>query len=99
MIDLGLGEPDFPTPPHVAEAAHAAALRGETLYTAAAGTPTLRAAVAEKFRRENGLDHGPDEIVVANGAKQIIFNALLATLNEATRRSCPRPISSATPRW
>ena len=42
VIDLGLGEPDFPTPPHVAEAAHAAALRGETLYTAAAGTPALR---------------------------------------------------------
>ena len=82
VIDLGLGEPDFPTPPHVADAAHRAASAGETLYTPAAGTPALRAAVAEKFRRENGLDLSPDEIVVANGAKQIIFNALMATLNE-----------------
>jgi aspartate aminotransferase len=91
VIDLGLGEPDFPTPAHVAEAAHAAALRGETLYTAAAGTPALRAAVAEKFRRENGLDYGPDDIVVANGAKQIIFNALMATLNEGDEAILPAP--------
>src|SRR5690606_9168342 len=82
VIDLGLGEPDFPTPAHVAQAAHKAALAGETLYTASAGTPALRKAVAEKFRRENGLDYGPDDIVVANGAKQIIFNALMATLND-----------------
>ncbi|MDR0809275.1 MAG: pyridoxal phosphate-dependent aminotransferase [Gemmobacter sp.] len=91
VIDLGLGEPDFPTPTHVAEAAHAAAARGETLYTAAAGTPALRAAVAEKFRRENGLDYGPDDIVVANGAKQIIFNALMATLNEGDEAILPTP--------
>lgn len=91
VIDLGLGEPDFPTPPHIAEAAHAAALRGETLYTAAAGTPALRTAVAEKFRRENGLDYGPDEITVANGAKQIIFNALMATLNEGDEAILPAP--------
>ena len=91
VIDLGLGEPDFPTPPHVAEAAHAAALRGETLYTAAAGTQALRAAVAEKFRRENGLDYGPDDIVVANGAKQIIFNALMATLNDGDEVITPAP--------
>lgn len=91
VIDLGLGEPDFPTPAHVAEAAHAAALRGETLYTASAGTPALRAAVAEKFRRENGLDYGPDDIVVANGAKQIIFNALMATLNDGDEAILPAP--------
>ena len=91
VIDLGLGEPDFPTPPHVAEAAHKAALAGETLYTAAAGTPALRAAVAEKFRRENGLDYGPDDIVVANGAKQIIFNALMATLNDGDEVITPAP--------
>ncbi|MEZ5797641.1 MAG: pyridoxal phosphate-dependent aminotransferase [Paracoccaceae bacterium] len=91
VIDLGLGEPDFPTPPHVAEAAHRAALAGETLYTAAAGTPALRAAVAEKFRRENGLDFAADEIVVANGAKQIIFNALMATVNEGDEAILPAP--------
>lgn len=91
VIDLGLGEPDFPTPPHIAEAAYRAALAGETLYTAAAGTPALRAAVADKFRRENGLDYGPDDIVVANGAKQIIFNALMATLNGGDEVITPAP--------
>ena len=91
VIDLGLGEPDFPTPPHVAEAAHAAALRGETLYTPAAGTAPLRAAIAEKFRRENGLDYTAEEITVANGAKQIIFNALMATLNDGDEAILPAP--------
>ncbi|MFT3688601.1 pyridoxal phosphate-dependent aminotransferase [Paenirhodobacter sp.] len=91
VIDLGLGEPDFPTPAHVAEAAHRAALAGETLYTAAGGTPALRQAVAEKFRRENGLDYGPEDIVVANGAKQIIFNALMATLNDGDEAILPAP--------
>lgn len=91
VIDLGLGEPDFPTPVHVAEAAHKAALAGETLYTPAAGTLALRRAVAEKFRRENGLDYGPDDIVVANGAKQIIFNALMATLNDGDEAILPAP--------
>ena len=91
VIDLGLGEPDFPTPAHVAEAAHRAALAGETLYTPAAGTLALRRAVAEKFRRENGLDYGPDDIVVANGAKQIIFNALMATLDEGDEAILPAP--------
>lgn len=91
VIDLGLGEPDFPTPPHIADAAHAAAMRGDTLYTAAAGTLALREAVAAKFRRENGLDHAPDEVTVANGAKQIIFNALMATLDEGDEAILPAP--------
>jgi aspartate aminotransferase len=91
VIDLGLGEPDFPTPAHIAEAAYKAALAGETLYTPAAGTLALRRAVADKFRRENGLDYGPDDIVVANGAKQIIFNALMATLNGGDEAILPAP--------
>lgn len=91
VIDLGLGEPDFPTPTHIIDAAHQAALDGDTHYTAASGTPGLRAAVAEKFRRENGLDYGPDDIVVANGAKQIIFNALMATLNAGDEVILPAP--------
>lgn len=91
VIDLGLGEPDFPTPAHIVEAAFKAAAAGETLYTASAGTPTLRAAIAEKFKRENGLDYLPDEITVANGAKQIIFNALLATLNPGDEAILPTP--------
>ena len=91
VIDLGLGEPDFPTPPHIADAAHAAALRGETLYTPAAGTTALREAIAEKFRRENGLACHADDVTVANGAKQIIFNALMATLNDGDEAILPAP--------
>lgn len=91
VIDLGLGEPDFPTPAHVASAAYDAALAGQTLYTASAGTAELRQAVADKFRRENGLDYGPADIVVANGAKQIIFNALMATLDDGDEAILPAP--------
>ena len=91
VIDLGLGEPDFPTPAHIIEAAYAAARSGQTLYTAAAGTPEVREAVAGKFRRENGLDYSADDIVVANGAKQIIFNALMATLEDGDEAILPAP--------
>lgn len=91
VIDLGLGEPDFPTPVHIIEAAHKAALAGETLYTAAPGTPVLRAAIAAKFARENGLSHSADEVTVANGAKQIIFNALMATLDPGDEAILPSP--------
>ncbi|QDC00845.1 pyridoxal phosphate-dependent aminotransferase [Mesorhizobium sp. 8] len=91
VIDLGLGEPDFPTPAHVIEATYKAALAGETLYTAAAGTPALRKAVAEKFARENDLTYGPEDIVVANGAKQVIFNALMATLDAGDEAILPAP--------
>ena len=91
VIDLGLGEPDFPTPRHIIDAAHAAALEGQTLYTAAAGTPRLVAAIIGKFERENGLNYAPDEIIVANGAKQIIFNALMATVNEGDEVILPAP--------
>ncbi|NBE06789.1 pyridoxal phosphate-dependent aminotransferase [Paragemmobacter ruber] len=91
VIDLGLGEPDFPTPAHIADAAHKAALAGETLYTPAAGTQALRAAIADKFRRENGLSCTADDVVVANGAKQIIFNALMATLDAGDEAILPAP--------
>ncbi|WP_136620124.1 MULTISPECIES: pyridoxal phosphate-dependent aminotransferase [Mesorhizobium] len=91
VIDLGLGEPDFPTPAHITEAAYAAAKAGQTLYTAAAGSPEVREAVAGKFRRENGLDYTADDIVVANGAKQIIFNALMATLEPGDEAILPAP--------
>jgi aspartate aminotransferase len=91
VIDLGLGEPDFPTPAHIIDATYKAAMAGETHYTAAAGTPALRRAVAAKFLRENGLDYRPDDIVVANGAKQIIFNALMATLDRGDEIILPAP--------
>ncbi|MCT8331535.1 pyridoxal phosphate-dependent aminotransferase [Albidovulum sediminis] len=81
VISLGTGEPDFPTPPHVVAAAHEAALRGETTYTATAGTPALRAAIAEACARDNGYRPEPAEVIVSAGAKQVIFNAFFATLD------------------
>ena len=81
VIGLGAGEPDFDTPDNIKEAAIAAIRRGETKYTAVEGIPELRAAIAGKFKRENGLDYKPAQCFVAPGGKSIIFNALLATLN------------------
>jgi len=91
VLDLSLGEPDFPTPAHIVEAAYEAAKRGQTLYTASTGTPEVREAVAGKFRRENGLDVTADDVLVANGAKQIIFNALMATLEDGDEAILPAP--------
>ncbi|MCY3875376.1 MAG: pyridoxal phosphate-dependent aminotransferase [Rhodobacteraceae bacterium] len=91
IIDLSEGEPDFPTPPHVIAAAHAAALAGKTKYTPVAGTPELRAAVARKFRKENNLEFKPDEIVVGTGAKQLVFNALMSTLERGDEVIIPAP--------
>ncbi|MCW1950742.1 MAG: aminotransferase class I/II-fold pyridoxal phosphate-dependent enzyme, partial [Octadecabacter sp.] len=80
VIDLGLGEPDFDTPAHIIEAAHAAALRGETRYPPTNGTLKMRQAVVDKLARENDLSYGVDEVIVSNGAKQVLFNAMMATL-------------------
>lgn len=80
VIDLGLGEPDFDTPSHVVEAAAAAARRGDTRYPPTGGTAALKVAVVDKMHRDHGLTYERDEIVVSNGAKQVIFNALMATL-------------------
>lgn len=91
VIDLGLGEPDFAAPAHVTEAAFKSARENRMLYTAAPGTPELRRAIAAKFKRENGLDFALDEIAVANGAKQIIFNALMATVNAGDEVILPAP--------
>lgn len=91
MISLALGEPDFPTPAAVVEAAHQAALAGQTKYPPVDGTPALKAAVARKFSRENGLDYTPDEIMVSNGGKQVIFNAFMATLNDGDEVVVPAP--------
>ena len=82
ILNLGAGEPDFDTPEHVKAAAAQAAEKGATKYTAVNGTPELRRAVAEKFRRENGLEYAPEQIVVSNGAKQSLMNAMLALLDE-----------------
>jgi aspartate aminotransferase len=91
VIALTAGEPDFPTPPHICEAAVAAMKRGETRYTTVDGTPEVKEAIRAKFKRENGLEYGSDQIAVANGAKHIIFNALMATLAPADEVIIPAP--------
>ncbi|MCK1281059.1 pyridoxal phosphate-dependent aminotransferase [Bradyrhizobium sp. 61] len=91
IVGLSSGEPDFPTPPHAIEAAHQAALAGDTKYPAQPGTVALRTAVQRKFKRENNLDYALDEILIGNGGKQIIFNALLATCNAGDEVVIPAP--------
>jgi aspartate aminotransferase len=91
VIDLSLGEPDFDTPAHIVEAAVDAMKRGITRYTAPDGLPELREAIVRKFKRENGLDYAPDEISIGNGAKQILFNAFLGTLEPGDEVVVPAP--------
>lgn len=81
VIVLGAGEPDFDTPDHVKAAAERAIRQGQTKYTLLDGSLELKAAIAEKFRRENGLDYAADEITVGAGAKQVIYNAFMASLD------------------
>ncbi len=80
VVDLGLGEPDFDTPEHIITAAHEAALRGETRYPPTNGTLAMRQAAADKLNRENNLSYSVDEVIISNGAKQVLFNAMMATL-------------------
>jgi aspartate aminotransferase len=91
IIDLSLGEPDFDTPDNIIEAAYRAMKRGETRYTAPDGTPALKDAAVEKFRRENLLSFTRDNISCANGAKQVIYNALTATLEAGDEVICSAP--------
>jgi aspartate aminotransferase len=91
VIILGAGEPDFDTPEPVKAAAKAAIDRGETKYTALDGTPALKAAIRNKFLRENGLDYALDEITVGAGAKQILYNAMMASLDEGEEVIIPLP--------
>jgi aspartate aminotransferase len=91
VIGLGAGEPDFDTPDNVKAAAIAAIHAGQTKYTAVDGTPELKAAVAGKFARENGLEYRIDQISVGAGGKQIIYNALMATLDPDDEVIIPAP--------
>ena len=91
VIGLGAGEPDFDTPDNIKEAAIAAIRRGETKYTAVDGTPELKAAIVEKFRRDNGLDYKPEQISVGTGGKQVLYNALMATLDPGDEVIIPAP--------
>lgn len=91
VVDLSLGEPDFDTPDHIVDAAVDAMRRGITRYTAPDGMPELREAIVRKFKRENGLDYAMDEISIGNGAKQILFNAFLGTLESGDEVVVPAP--------
>lgn len=91
VISLTTGEPDFDTPAHAIEAAHQAALKGETKYPPQGGTAAMKAAVQRKFKRDNGLDYAMDEILITNGGKQSIFNALMATVDPGDEVVIPAP--------
>ena len=91
VVSLSSGEPDFPTPAHAIEAAHAAALSGDTKYPPMDGTPMLKAAISRKFKRDNNLDYDASQIVVSGGGKQVIFNAMLATCNPGDEVLIPTP--------
>ncbi len=91
IIGLGAGEPDFDTPQNIKDAAVAAIAAGKTKYTAVDGIPELKRAICEKFRRENGLDYRPAQISVGTGGKQILYNALMATLNPGDEVVIPAP--------
>ncbi len=91
VISLSVGEPDFDTPENIKNAAIDAIRRGETKYTPVPGIVPLREAIAKKFKRENGLDYKPSQTIVGTGGKQVIYNALLATLNPGDEVIIPSP--------
>ncbi|WP_336800709.1 pyridoxal phosphate-dependent aminotransferase [Kaistia sp. MMO-174] len=91
VIGLGAGEPDFDTPENIKEAAIAAIREGKTKYTAVDGIPELKAAISAKFKRENNLTYAPNQITVGTGGKQVLYNALMATLNPGDEVIIPAP--------
>ena len=91
VIGLGAGEPDFDTPDNIKKAAIDAIQKGETKYTAVDGTPDLKKAIVNKFKRENNLEYSINQITVGTGGKQVIYNALMATLNKGDEVIIPAP--------
>lgn len=91
IIGLGAGEPDFDTPQHIKEAAIAAINNGFTKYTPVGGTPGLKNAICEKFKRENGLEYSPKQILVSCGGKQSFFNLVLSVINPGDEVIIPAP--------
>jgi len=91
VIDLSVGEPDFPTPHNIKEAAKKAIDENQTRYTINAGTIELRKAIAQKLKRDNHLDYSLNEIIVSNGAKQCVYNSVLATVNDGDEVIIPAP--------
>ena len=91
IIELAAGEPDFPTPSHIIKAAEDAMSRGETKYTGPDGTPALKQAVCDKFKRDNNLEYITSQVTIGTGGKQVLYNALMATLNEGDEVIIPAP--------
>jgi aspartate aminotransferase len=91
VIGLGAGEPDFDTPENIKEAAKAAIDAGRTKYTAVDGIAELKQAICDKFKRDNGLDYTPAQVTVGTGGKQVLYNALMATLNPGDEVVIPAP--------
>ena len=91
VIGLGAGEPDFDTPDNVKDAAIKAIKEGDTKYTAVDGTPALKKAISEKFKRENNLSYSTDQITVGAGGKHVIYNLMMATLNKGDEVIIPAP--------
>lgn len=91
VISFGVGEPDFDTPAHIVAAAKKALDEGKTKYVAAAGLPALKKSICKKLKEENGLDYEPAQIIVSNGAKHSIFNAVFATIEEGDEVLIPKP--------
>lgn len=91
ILALSSGEPDFQTPAHIIEAAHKAMLDGQTKYTTISGTAELKSAIREKFLSQNGLSYDHDEIIVSAGAKQVIFNAVMAGVQKGDEVIVPAP--------
>lgn len=91
VIGLGAGEPDFDTPEHIKDAAIKAINEGQTKYTPVGGTPALKNAIIAKFKRDHGIEYAANEIVASCGAKQVIFNAMVATLNAGDEVIIPAP--------
>jgi aspartate aminotransferase len=91
VIGLGAGEPDFDTPQNIKDAGIAAIVAGNTKYTAVDGIPELKAAICAKYKRDNGLDYIPAQVSVGTGGKQILYNALMATLNPGDEVVIPAP--------
>jgi aspartate aminotransferase len=91
VIGLGAGEPDFDTPDNIKAAAIAAINDGKTKYTAVDGIPELKAAICAKFKRDNGLEYTPAQVTVGTGGKQVLYNALMATLNPGDEVIIPAP--------
>jgi aspartate aminotransferase len=91
IVGLSSGEPDFPTPAHAIEAAHQAALAGDTKYPPQDGVKSLKEAIQRKFKRDNNLDYALDEIMVSNGSKQIMYDVLMASVNPGDEVIIPAP--------